>query len=67
MKANKDTKPHLAPKYVTARVASQVYGVHRDFFRKTPELRRERVIVTAKTHLYPVEALDAFFSRSRAS
>lgn len=57
----------IKPKYLTARVAAQVYGVHRDFFRKTTELRRQRVVLTAKTHLYPVDALDAYFSQRRAS
>jgi hypothetical protein len=56
-----------APKYLTSKAAAQVYGVHRDFFRKTAQLRRHRIIVTSRTHLYPVRALDAFFLGGRAS
>jgi hypothetical protein len=56
----------IPPKYLTARDAAPVYGVHRDFFRKTPELRRVRIVVSARTHLYPVAELDAFFSKRRA-
>ena len=55
------------PKYLTARDAAHVYGVHRDFFRKTPELRHQRIVLTSKTHLYPVTVLDAYFSTRRAS
>lgn len=60
-------QPALTPKYLNARDAAQVYGVHRDFFRKTPELRRHRIALSARTHLYPVVALDKFFADLRAA
>lgn len=54
----------VEPKYVTARTAAEYFGVHRDFFRKTPEIRRHRIELNRKTHLYCIAALDEFF-RSR--
>lgn len=56
----KNTK-YLQPKYLTPRDAAVVYGVHRDFFRKTEELRRHRIPLNKRTHVYPVDKLDAFF------
>ncbi len=56
------TTRNFSPKYLSPRFAAEIYGVHRDFFRKNAELRRYRVVLNAKTHLYPVDALDAFFS-----
>ena len=55
------TPPSHPHKYLTARNAARVYGVHRDFFRKQEDLRRHRVILSKKLHLYPVDKLDAFF------
>jgi hypothetical protein len=53
-----------AQKFMTARDAARVYGVHKDYFRKCPELRRQRIELTRRIHLYPVTVLDShFFSR----
>jgi len=51
-----------SPRYLSARMAAQVYGVHKDFFRKQPELRRSRIVLNAKTHVYPVAVLDRYFA-----
>jgi hypothetical protein len=61
-----DTKPkYLTPKYLTPKAAALIYGVHPDFFRKQPELRKHRIVINRRTHLYPVRVLDLFF-RGRA-
>lgn len=54
-----------APKYLKPRAAALIYGVHLDYFRKCVELRRERIEVTKRTHLYPVAALDRHFQQRR--
>jgi hypothetical protein len=61
MKGSQQTSLYQ-PKYLRPATAAIVYGVHKDFFRKNSELRRSRVVINSKTHLYPVEVLDAFFA-----
>jgi len=62
MSHSSQTNSLLRPKYLTARVAADIYGVHKDFFRKQPELRRSRVVLNSKTHVYPIAVLDRFFA-----
>lgn len=50
------------PKYVTPKMAAVRYSVHKDFFRKCTELRRYRIVVNSRTHLYPVDRCDAYFA-----
>ena len=56
-----------AARYATARDASEIFGVHRDFFRKTPELRRNRIELTKRTHLYDLDAVEEYFRKRRGT
>lgn len=59
-------KVPLQPQFLSTRNAATIYGVHPDYFRKNEELRRERIVLTKRTHLYPVSVLDAHFNRRKS-
>jgi len=54
-------------RYVKTGDAARIFGVHRDYFRKNSELRRHRVVLSRRLHMYPIDVLYQHFESRRAS